>query len=146
MIRAIRVTLFVVCVALCTGCNTVTSPGPVVQPPPVPVPVLPDVVLQGWDAAKGRAYAKGMDCVVGTEITAVKWEFEDGIFDCGGVLANGCFWREAYQPPTIRLNLKVLSVNLVAHEVSHYLYWECNHPQWRCYLWEDNSFFHPGCE
>jgi hypothetical protein len=119
----------------------------VVQPPPEPVQELPEVVLLGWDAAKGRLFEQGTTCVAGKEPALIRWVFEEGEFMCGDVLANGCFHKKPNDPkPTITLNEAVLDVDLVAHEVSHFLYWACGHPLWACYLWEDNNFFHPGCK
>jgi hypothetical protein len=119
--------------------------------PPLPVgSELPDYVLQGWGAAKGRLFEKGMTCVAGREPDVVNWIFEPGSFDCGGVEANGCFWVTNFQP-YIALNEMYLNlspydarVTLVAHEVSHYLLWACADPNWACYLYEESNYNHPG--
>jgi hypothetical protein len=135
--------LILTLVTAVTACGGPTSPTPVVQPPPEPVLELPEIVLEGWEAAKGRFFAKGITCVEGREPSAVKWIFEDGTFDCGGVEANGCFWVTNHQP-WIALNSKSLSITLAAHEISHYLLWACADPNQACYLWEKDNYSHPG--
>lgn len=53
-----------------------------------------------------------------------------GPFECGGVMANGCFTHGLFTTPTIRWNTETPSV--IRHEGQHAILWKLGHPDFKC--------------
>ena len=88
---------------------------------------VPDWLRHEWSIGQERASSR----VTGAySVQPEQFHFEamPGPFDCGGILANGC-----YSSGTGKIRYNRRTPDVIKHEAGHAILNRLGHPDWRCY-------------
>ena len=92
---------------------------------PTVLPDWKDLIDSEWLIAQVNVFP-----LVGLEAYTIhprdfRWQQEDALFDCGGILTNGCFWASR---ELIAWNTNVPTV--IRQEAEHAILWKLKHDEW----------------
>lgn len=106
-------------------------------------PLTPTGDLPAWVHDEWAVGQESVEALIGPEAHTIhpemfQWEAVDGVFDCGGKRANGCF---SPSRRLVRYNTETPSV--VRHEAGHAILWKLGRECWRDYEHIDYPY---GCK